>query len=588
MNIQRRMKYNSRGHTVNKSNIKLNMNFNISTLEIMASYSVSENRNIRRSQLMQMRNLFAMLDENLYIVDHNKNKYFNFIIKALEGRLEKNIKDLDILDKFINGGFIEDDSENSEEQIHISQLKVLSNPEVEWVSSTISESLKYSYINNDMNELYELLVKFRASDYSSRGEIVRLIEDEIVKVNNLFRKAKSEQSQEVTFSLKDGIFEDSMREIHENVTNPSCRLYTGMQGFNELIGGAFETTRVYMLLGLAGAGKSFSLLNIAKQLKTNNKHYRPKDPTKIPVIVYLTMENTVQETVARLFEITTGQDMRKVDTETAIKMFKKDGEMYIADDNPIDIIVKYIPNRSVDTSYLYTLAEDLEDEGYEMICLIQDHVKRIRSIEKTPDIRIELGNVINEFKTFAMLKDCVVITNGHLNREAAKSIDDGNRTNKGDLIRMIGRANISESMLMIDNLDVGIVIQQEYDEKGNKYMGFKRIKERIKCNPNFNIVYQMFKSPDSLEFIEDLDKRVPLHKDTLKGDVNLINLNKMAEENKYKVLEDNNSIFDEEFNIIDYKNNIKTNSVDRKKRILCDVIKGGEWVKNYPSFSFSI
>ena len=575
MNIQRRMKYNSRGHTVNKSNIKLNMNFNISTLEIMASYSVSENRNIRRSQLMQMRNLFAMLDENLYIVDHNKNKYFNFIIKALEGRLEKNIKDSDILDKFINGGFIEDDSENSEEQIHISQLKVLSNPEVEWVASTISESLKYSYINNDMNELYELLVKFRASDYSSRGEIVRLIEDEIVKVNNLFRKAKSEQSHEVTFSLKDGIFEDSMREIHENVTNPSRRLYTGMQGFNELIGGALETTRVYMLLGLAGAGKSFTLLNIAKQLKTNNKHYRPKDPTKIPVIVLLTMENTVQETVTRLFEITTGQDMGKVDVETAIKMLKKDGEMYIADDNPIDIIVKYVPNRSVDTSYLYTLAEDLEDEGYEMICLIQDHVKRIRSIERTPDIRIELGNVINEFKTFAMLKDCVVITNGHLNREAAKSIDDGNRTNKGDLIRMIGRANISESMLMIDNLDVGIVIQQEYDEKGNKYMGFKRIKERIKCNPNFNIVYQMFKSPDSLELIEDLDKRVPLHKDTLKGDVNLINLNKMAEENKYKVLEDNNSIFDEEFNIIDYKNNIKTNSVDRKKRMLNYVRKVG-------------
>ena len=49
----------------------------------------------------------------------------------------------------------------------------------------------------------------------------------------------------------------------------------------------------------------------------------------------------------------------------------------------------------------------------------------------------------------------------------------------------------------------------------------------------------------------------------------------MAEENKYKVLEDNNSIFDEEFNIIDYKNNIKTNSVDRKKRMLNYVRKVG-------------
>ena len=31
------------------------------------------------------------------------------------------------------------------------------------------------------------------------------------------------------------------------------------------------------------------------------------------------------------------------------------------------------------TGYLYTLVEDLEDEGYETICLFQDHVKRIRS-----------------------------------------------------------------------------------------------------------------------------------------------------------------------------------------------------------------
>lgn len=562
LKAQRRTKYMQNNHKINKGDIRLNINFNISTLEIMASYCISENRSIRRSMLMQMRNLFSMLDESLYEIDQTKKRYFDFIKLALKGKLEDGIKDLEVLDKYINGGVLEDDGE---EQIHIKQLKVLGGPEIDWVSKTISESLKYSYIYSDMDDLYELLVQFRASDYSNKGEIVKQIENQIANANNLFRKAKSEQSQEVTFSLRDGVFEDSFKEIYEQLTNPSCRLFTGMQGFNSLIGGAFEMGRIYLLMGLAGAGKSWTLLNIAKQIKNNNKHYRPKDPTKIPVVVILTMENTVKETVSRLFESVTGYDMKNMSVEDAMKCFKEQGEMYLSDDNPIDIIVKFVPNRSVDTSYLYTLAEDLEDEGYEMICLIQDHVKRIRSIERTTDMRIELGNVVNEMKTFSMLKDCVVITNGHLNREAARSIDDGNQANKADLIRMIGRSNVGESMLMIDNVDIALILQQEYDAEGNRYMGFKRVKERVKCNPMETIVYQKFKAPDSMELIEDLNQRIPMHRDTLKSDANIINLNKAIETNKYKVLEDNSNILNDEFNIFDYKDRHIVEDAEKQK-----------------------
>lgn len=553
MNLERRMKYFGSGKTVNKSGVQVNINFNAYTLGIMSSYVITDNRNIRRGHLVNLRNLFSMIDFTSYQQDPVRMKYVNFINRVLKAKLDDGLKDPLIIEKYVNGGIIEDDTDNSD-KVSIFELQTLSSSELDWVTNTISEALKYSFIYNDVDKLYDMLVRFRACDYGERGPIVKEIEEEISQLNTLFRKAKAETSSEVTFSLKDGLMEDAIKEIHDQLTNPSCRLYTGMQGFNELIGGAFETTRVYMLMGLAGAGKSLSLLNIARQLKSNNKHFRAKDPTKTPVIVILTMENSVKETVERLFEISTGNDIKNFSADDAIRMMKEQGELYISDDNPIDIIVKYVPNRSVDTSYLYTLAEDLEDEGYEMICLIQDHVKRIRSIERGLDLRIELGNVINEFKTFATLKDCVVITNGHLNREAAKTIDDGSRGNKSDLIRMIGRANISESMLMIDNLDVGIVITQEYDENGNKYMGFKRIKERIKVNPNFNIVYQMFKSPESLAFVEDMDKRVPLHKDTLKAEGAMISINTGINDNKYKILEDNSeNVLGDGFNIFDYK-----------------------------------
>ena len=187
-----------------------------------------------------------------------------------------------------------------------------------------------------------------------------------------------------------------------------------MQGFNQLIGGGFENTRLYLLLGVTGGGKSLSMLNIAYQIKKYNKNFKPKDPTKIPCVVYLTMENSVTETIQRLFEICVGDDMRNYSPEDIEYKLRTEGELYLTDESPIDIIIKYKPNRSEDTSYLYTLTEDLEDEGYEVICLIQDHIKRLRSVENQPDVRLELGNVANEMKTFAIIKDIPVTISGFI------------------------------------------------------------------------------------------------------------------------------------------------------------------------------
>lgn len=514
MNLQQRLKYMGHGRTVNKSNIIIDIEYDVTTLIRMCSYAIYDNGKVKRGLLMNMRNLFSMINPEPYAKD-GRIKYFNAIKSALEARIEKGLKDPELIIKYVNGGFMEDNEENT---LSLKDLPLLSSDECVWISETISESLKYSFLYKDIEILHDLTTRFKAADYRNKGEIVSEIEEEIIKISNLFRKARVENSQEVTFSLKNGDFQDAIYQIHDELTNPRCRLFTGMQGFNKLVGGAFETQRVYMLMGLAGAGKSLSLLNIAKQLKTHNKQYKTKDPTKIPVIVLLTQENTVKESVERLFEISTGEDIKNFDPETAMEMFRTQGELYLNDESPIDIIIKYVPNRSVDTSYLYTLTEDLEDEGYEVICLIQDHIKRIRSVERDADIRLELGNIVNEFKTFAMLKDCVVITNGHLNRDAIEKI----KAESSDPLEYVTAANIGESMLIIDNLDCAIIIGRAEDAQGNSYMGFKRVKERFKAPLNFNIVYQMFESPESIRLVEDIDRRVPIYKTNLKEDANSI------------------------------------------------------------------
>lgn len=536
MNLERRRKYSGSGRTINKSGRKLDINFDLNSLNLMCSYILSENKNIRRSHLINMRNLFDLLDMNVYVNDTEKMKRVDFIRKGLEAKILHNLRDPFIVLKYINGGIMESES------IDINNFTQLSNSELDWINSTVTEALKYAFIYNDIDRMMDICTRFKAADYRSRGSIVNEFETLVNEIQAKFRRAKVESLSEASFTLKDGLFDEIIKDIHEQLTDPSSKLLTGMQGVNELIGGGFENARVYMLLGLTGGGKSLSLLNFAYQLKKNNKNYQPKDPTKIPVIVYLTMENSVKETVERLFNLATGENMKEFSAEEVINMLRTDGELYLSDESPIDILIKFVPNRTVDTSYLYTMTEDLEDEGYEVVCLIQDHVKRIRSVDHYTDVRLELGAVVNEFKVYASLKDIPVITNSHLNRDAAGKIDEGSRANKGDLIRMLGRANIGESMLMLDNLDCALIIGQEYDSDFNKYMAFKRIKMRGKCTLR-DTIFQPYESVDSIKLVEDIDLQVPVFKDTLKDsptESNLYNngVNRSKYQNNIKDLDD--------------------------------------------------
>ena len=513
MNLARRQKYDK---SEKYSGKKYTIKYDLSSLDLMCCYVISVNSNIKRSNLLNMKNLFDMIDMSIYINDNKKIERINFIKKGLEGRLDQGISNPELLIKYINGGIIENDVATPDDSI------LLGNNEVEWINKTISEALNYIFIQDEVDRMIDLGTRFKASDYSSKSQIVNEVESLVDDMKNKFRRNKSETSTEMVFSLRDGTFEDNIREVHNIVTHPGRILRTGMQGLNELLGGGFESTRTYIFLGLSGAGKSFTLLNLAYQLKKYNKDYKTKDPSKIPVIVILTMENTVVETVTRLFQIASSRevDFRNHTPEEIVHILRTEGELYLTDESPIDIIIKFKPDRSVDTSYLYTLTEDLEDEGYEVIALIQDHIKKIRSIDNIVDMRLELGAIVNEFKAFAQLKDVVVITDSHINREGARTIDDAKVKNEADLVRKLGRSTVGESFLMIDNSDGAYVIEKEFDQNGQLYMGFSKLKSRVKTNRD--LIYQPFVPGNDIKFIEDIYLPIPVFKDTLRSQVESI------------------------------------------------------------------
>jgi len=506
MEIIKREKGNF-GKTSLSTDIKVKMNFDINVLELMCAYIISENANIKRSHLINMRNLFEAVDLTIYENDIEKMKRLRFIRRGLDARLIEGLKNPILILTHINGGIVNGD-------LNVDNFSALDNNELAFINETVSGALRCTFIDNDINRILDICTRYQTQDYRYRDSIVKEYEEFIKESNNKFRRVKAETLNDTVFTLEEVKFEAVVSDIWDKMTSPSRGLKCAMQGLNEMLGGWFESTRFYLMVGLAGCGKSMILLNIALQIKKANKGFKPKDPTKIPTILMLTQENTVEETADRICSILTGNKMAHYSKEEVLRVLKTDGEMTLAGDNNINIHIIYKPDRGIDTGDLYTIIEDLEDDGYEVICLIQDHIKRIRSAYKSADIRLELGAVVNEMKILAQLKEIPVISVAHLNRDASKSIDDGVRSNKADLTRLLGRSNVGESMLMIDNADWAAIINSEYDQEGNKYMAFKNIKMRYAIIVR-DCIYHPFENGNPIKLIEDSNSLVPVFKESL-------------------------------------------------------------------------
>ena len=494
----------------NKNKHTSKLALDVRTMNILCRYIVSSSSYLRTSHLLNLKKFIEVLDPSTYENDMEKSKRMRFIKLGLQARIDNSLTDQEMIIAHI--------CSNCDFDINFIDWNryEMNSDELTWVHKFVEDNLKYDFVFEDADEMIDICTKIKTSDPSQRMEIIESYEAKLRASLNYFRAVRQDMNiTDMQFSLRDGPFEKSLRDTYDLITNPSRRLLTGMQGFNEMLGGGFEAGRTYMLFGLTGMGKSLVILNLIYQIKQHNKRYKTKDPTKTPCILLLTMENTVVETLTRLFDmvVTNSIGMENYSFDEVLRKLREEGGLVLTNESPIDIVIRYKANRSVDTNYLYEICDDLENDGYEVICLFQDHVKRIRSIWGSPDLRLELGDIVNEFKVFAAEKDIPVITNSHLNREAARVVEeDEAKAVHTDVTTKLGKNYAGESLLMLDNLDFACIINPEYDDDGNKYMAFKDIKHRSKSQKQF--IIQPFVYGSSIRLVDDMDGE-PMFLDSL-------------------------------------------------------------------------
>lgn len=476
---------------------------------LFCEYALSDNASIHRAGLVNLRSLLTGIDPNLSF-ENNPNliQRYNLCLDILTAKLDKNLtqKEYVITDvKGITGDKYKD--------LNIDAIGEISTSNVMWVESeVIPNYLNARLINNSIIELQRECTKYATAD---PGDIPTYLNNIYQKVEDIYvQKRRNEiDSDEADSLFQLSKSENTVSAIWNRQRSTGYKLITGMQALNTILGGGFEERRVYCIFGLPGDGKTITLLNLMYQIKKYNPSVQTKDPTKKPAIVLLTMENFIHEEVQTLYNIAVcNENISDRPLDEVLKAIQ-DSDLFKNKDgtpNPIELFIKFKPINSVTTDYMYKLTEDLNDEGYEVICILQDYIMRIKSSDtpNSAEERVKLGNIINEFKNYSMHYGIPVITAAQLNREAARTIDAFRGIGKfDDMINKVGRANIAESSQLDFNLD-GIIFIAPCYEGQSKWQAFKLIKHRYKLDllPSQQVFFQPFTPGMPAKLMEDVGR----------------------------------------------------------------------------------
>lgn len=503
-------------NNIHNSDNKIKFKFPKSILNLFIGYSLyPDTSKVSKMDLSNLYKLLKMTDERSYEFDVSMYARLELAKKILEARIEKGLYSFDAILSYCN---IENDVENNKLINNISSFTNLTESEIKYITRAVTDRLQYAFILLYKEIILNEFLKIDTGEFTSYKEVVAEVKEQCAQLLNDIRKADV-ATMKKSFSLKEGIFEELVTSAVSSITDPGTALVTGVQMLNDMLSPGYMPGRLYIWLGISGSLKSLMLLMSCYWIKKYNKI----ETTKTPTVLYITTENSIDESIIRLFNMsTTCGDIRQYLPEEVAGMMRDSGGLTL-DDGDTDIVMQYYNNFEISTGDIYNIVDDLEDNNREVIAVVVDYIKRIRSISPTIDERIRLANVSNELKDLSVNLKIPVITAQQINRAGNMALDNASETGKEDLARFLGRGNIAQCWDIIENSDWCGILNIEVEKSSNiKYLTVKEIKKRYKSMTNITYFNQPFVDVDSIQMVEDVGWSTPAGKISLATNLNIV------------------------------------------------------------------
>jgi len=491
---------------------KITMRFNVSQLErtIVALLNNGHNKKFAGNVLR----LFGMFIEDSYKNDFEKEIRVFLVKKIANVITERDIVYKDSILTFLElSGKYEDEATKIMNDLF--EMKI-DPSELEMLDKLISQQLKFSIIGNDSTSLADMLTNLQTENYD---DFEQFISDFSTKVEGLGKNLRSARESiedaKSDISLGSDAFVTLLDKIIRQERNPTAKIKTGLRAINEVLNGGWENGRLYVALGLAKGWKSSFLLNAAIWAVKYNK-LESKNTNLKPVVVYLTMENSIDETVQRIWAHCFGNDSMMSAYEPAVAARMLEEQRIFTPNRPDlpELVIWHRSTKSISTADMNAMLDDLEKDGKECVFLVQDYLKRIRSTVNHKELRFELSYITDEFASIAKERGIPILTAMQLNRESFREFE-ATSTMEGQIsaVEKMGAHNVGESIDIIQNCDMAFILGRtqntklnEFDEVefSDRYLIFKLIASRGKT-PKLISFKHRFKDQNDLALIEDIN-----------------------------------------------------------------------------------
>ena len=420
----------------------LKIKFDITTLNMIISFIYKDSVLRTRKVLSNILKLFNNLDVSLYDDNPSLSARVWIVKKTLYGKLVDGFENDENLKQYCLDD-VECDEFKAETLKTILETKKISHDESKYLIKKIDDTLEFGYTITVKDIMKQILNSIDDGDFKSYRGVSEDLYSIATSIINIKRNTASLGSDQ-TFSLRDEMFETVIEDAVQKLKDRNRIFITGIQRLNTILAPGYLSKRLYTYLAFPGKGKSTILLKSALDIRKYNAGMKTKDPDKTPAVLFLTLENDIPETIERIYNMAVdSDDIRNYSPKQIKKKMREKGGLKLTDTDNIDIIIKEFKNRELDTNDLYTIINDLADEGTEVITLIVDYMKRIRPAEKANDEKGELKNITNELKEIAKFFDIPVITAQQLNRSGASVVDAALQAKKEDVTRLVGRDAIA-------------------------------------------------------------------------------------------------------------------------------------------------
>lgn len=463
---------------------KLQIYSDSDTLDMFCEYLMNDkSKKINYANLLNLQEYINSMDPKVFGNSDSKLAKYQYIKYYLEGKLTKGLSSRKLANRYAMSAIEPRLTKTAEREIFQNlSADNLKGHDIEFINSMIYAKLNVKFLHQYKIALSKMIEDIDADTITSDDDVDSCIELIQTLLSEL-TQAKRRSKRENRFNLTDKMLLNSvLSEACDRLLSDSNYLSTGFQGLDMLLNGGFQNARIYNFIGATGGFKSGLLLNLMKTIQRNNRGRPHKDPDKRPTILFISQENNMWETIERIFSIYgKPDDIRNHTKEEIFDILEKGGFHFIDDNLSIDIEFRYYGNEDIGVPDLKGIYDELENQGREVICIIQDYIERLKPPTLQVDRRIQLFNIANQLHDLAQELDIPIITGSQFNRNGVATIEQMQVSGKADIGKNVGSNDVSESFAMLKNFDVNIGIVIEFDSNEDRfYLSFRRFKLRGK------------------------------------------------------------------------------------------------------------